>query len=296
MKAFPPGRRGVLLPLDDRRTAALGICMYTASKPWVIALQVSAYWFSRALGPRLLPGRTEPWCPPAADEDWRDLIAAWTTATGRIDRLAVYQRRQHDRSGVTLLLTRDGGPTAVVKLRDEAGTLDQEQRALRAIETARPATFHAPRPLGGGRVGPWWWSAQQAVFRRPHRPVLRCDPALFDEVHHILAEVVRPVGAGFQAAHGDLTPWNLRRDAGGQTWLFDWEDIVAAPPDTDRAYFAASAAALGAGPPPSGLPPAAVAYCRDLIRARSVTTRADAVLADGMLAALDAMNTDTPED
>jgi hypothetical protein len=216
-------------------------------------------------------------------------MAEWTAATGPIDQLAVYRRRQHDRSGVTLLLTRSGAPTAVVKLRDEPGTLQQEQRALRAIEAGRPTTFHAPRPFGSGQIGAWWWSAQQAVFRRPHRPVLRPDPALFDEVREVLAELVTPTAAGRWAAHRDLTPWNLRRDAAGRVWLFDWEDVGEAPAGTDRVYFSASATALGAGPPPSDLPAEAIGYCRDLIRARSVTTRSDAELAAGMLTALDAM-------
>ena len=39
MKAFPRQESGVLLPLDDRRAAALGVTMYTACKPAVIRAQ-----------------------------------------------------------------------------------------------------------------------------------------------------------------------------------------------------------------------------------------------------------------
>jgi hypothetical protein len=203
-----------------------------------------------------------------------------------VDGLAVYQRRQHDRPGLTLLAARKGNPVAVIKLRENDPALAHEQRALSAVEAARPRTFRAPRPLGAGADGPWCWSAQQVAFTRPHRPVLEPDPALFDEVREILSGLVTPTTRGDCPSHRDLTPWNLRRDTSGRHWLFDWEDVGPAPCGSDHAYFLASAAALGGRPVPADLPAAAVAYCRDLITSRSVTTRSDAVLAERMLAAL----------
>jgi hypothetical protein len=267
----------------------LGICLYTVSKPWVLAVQAAAFWYVRTLGARLLPGRTTPWSPPCSAEEWSRLIGSWTGTLGPVDGLAVYQRRQHDRPGLTLLATRRGRPLAVIKLRQDDPGLDREQQALSAVEAARPQTFRAPRALGSGTEGAWCWSAQQAVFVRPHRPVLGPDPRLFDEIRDILAAIVTPPTADERPSHRDLTPWNLRRDANGQTWLFDWEDAAAAPTGTDRVYFCASATALGAGPPPAGLPADAIAYCRSLIQARTVTTKADGELAAAMLAALDTM-------
>ena len=59
----------------------------------------------------------------------------------------------------------------------------------------------------------------------------------------------RPAGTPehWRGAHGDLTPWNLRRSSTG-TWLIDWEDACWAPPGTDRIYFAAVTAATRPGP------------------------------------------------
>jgi hypothetical protein len=286
MKAFPTGRRGVLLPCDDRRTAALGICLYTASKSWVIALQVAAYWVVRLLGARVLPGRAEPWAPPCPPDEWEALVAAWQAVLGPIDGMALYQRRQHDRSGLTLLVTRSGSPVAVIKLRDLADGLEREQSALAAVQAARPSTFRAPRPLGHGSSGRWQWSAQESVFRQPHRPVLVADAILFDEVSAALTDVVGPLEGEGRPAHRDLTPWNLRSDSRGSVWLYDWEDAGPAPYDADRAYFSASAAALGGTGGASDLPTEAIDYCVRLIDSRSVTNRADAVLAARMKAAL----------
>jgi hypothetical protein len=287
LKAFPPGRRGVLLPYGDRRTAALGICLYTASKPWVVALQSAAYWYVRALGVRCLPGRSPAWAPPCDREEWSDLVQQWTRALGPIDGFAGYQRRQHDRPGLTLVATRSGAPLAVVKLREDRAGLDREQRALTAVGTSPWRTFRAPAALGLGHVGNWFWSAQQAVFTRPHRPVINPDPRLFEEVRAALSGIAETTSTDEAPAHRDLTPWNLRRDSRGNVWLFDWEDVGTAPTGSDRAYFLAAAAALGGDPLPDDVPGAAVAYCRSVIAARTLTTRSDAVLAAGMLAALD---------
>ena len=128
MKRFPPGRQGVLLPPDDRGTAALGICLYTASKRWVVALQKAAHLLVKVAGAGALPGRTELWAPPCSADDWRFLVAAWQDVLGPFDGLTCSRRRQHARGGLTLLLTRQGEALALVKLRTEGdGGLDVEQ-------------------------------------------------------------------------------------------------------------------------------------------------------------------------
>ena len=298
MKAFPPGRLGVLLPVDDRRTAALGICLYTASKPWVVTLQKAAHLLVSVTGARALPGRTQLWQPPCSADEWQCLVVAWHEALGPFDGLAFYRRRQQARSGLTLLLARQGKALALVKLRSEVeGGLDVEQAALAAVSRFRPTTFRAPRPLGQGAAGQLRWSAQEAVFSRPHQPVIRPAPELFEEVSACLRGLVpsRSLAAdqpGISesesvASHGDLTPWNLRRDRSGQTWLYDWEDVGPAPLDSDRAYFLATARALGGAPMPADLRAEAVEHCRTVVHDHDRSSPGDGPLVRPLLLALD---------
>lgn len=286
MKAFPPGRRGVLLPLADRRTAALGVCLYTASKPWVVLGQRGARLAGRWLGARALPGRVAAWTPPCSPAEWAELLGAWRGSLGPFDGFAVYQRRQRSRTGLTMLITERGRPRGVVKLRDDAKPLALEQQALAAVAGRAPRSFCAPAPLGLGIVRDrLHWSAQSVVFRRPHRPALIAPTGLFDEV----TDCLRPLfgdRVGFRPAHNDLTPWNLRRDERGQVWLVDWEDCGLAPEQADRAYFAAAARALSGSPMPTDLPREALAYWSAIVRSRTSDTPADRALGDRLMAAL----------
>lgn len=298
MKAFPVGRRGVLLPLDDRRTAALGICLYTASKPFVVALQGAAHRLVRVAGSRGLPGRTELWHPPGSPVAWRSLVATWQDALGPFDGLALYRRRQQARTGLTLLLTREGKALAVVKLREHGGcALEVEQAALEVAARFQPRSFRTPRPLGTGVVDQFSWSAQEAVFSAPHKPVLRAGHELFEELSACLrgfafersSDAARPEDStpGLVTAHNDLTPWNLRRDRSGRVWLFDWEDVGPAPQDSDRAYFFATARSLGGAPMPADLPAQAVEHSRSLVNERNSSNPEDADLQRSLLDALD---------
>ena len=163
MKAFPRSRGGVLLPQHNRRAAADGLCLYTASKPFPIAVQRLAFWLVRGAGTRVLPGRAIPWEPPFPPSVWATLTDVWAQAVGPFDAVAVYSRRQSERTGLTLLLTSADGPRAVVKIRDDVTGLAMEQEALTALERRGPVTFRAPRALGMGSVdGGGHWSAQSA--------------------------------------------------------------------------------------------------------------------------------------
>lgn len=286
MKAFPPGHRGVLVPMGDRRTAAAGICLYTASKPWVVLGQRAARFVIRRAGGHVLPGRVQWWSPPCSYEEWVHITRQWRDAVGAFDGLACYQRRQHTRAGLTLLLTAAGRPKAVVKLRDDGDGLAREQQALQAIQGSAPRSFHAPRALGLGVVGgAWHWSAQTAVFTRPHRPILDAPAQLFEEVSGSLGYLAS--SAPDQCpAHNDLTPWNLRQDSRGEVWLFDWEDCGSATQGSDRTYFAACARALGGPPMPADLPVAAIDHWRAVLTSRSVDNAADAALGRRLLRAL----------
>lgn len=288
VKGFPWRRRGVLVPTGDRRTAALGICMFTASKPAVIAAQVASFWLVRLAGTRVLPGGEHGWEAPFRPADWEVLLAEWRSHLGPFDAMALYQRRQAERAGLTLLLTRHGRGVAVVKVRPEAGPLFQEQRALGAVMDAMPASFRSPAPLGAGSLGDdVHWSAQSSVFERPHRPVLEPPSRLFGDVQDVLARIAPASSGGDPAAHNDLTPWNLRRDHRGDLWLYDWEDWGVATVGRDRVYFLATAAALAGGHLPPGLPAPAIAHWRDVVLARNNTSRSDEELNARILSALD---------
>lgn len=284
-KRFPPSGRGVFIPTDSRRTAALGICLYTVSRRPALVAQQLAYRLVALLGARILPGRSEQWEAP---EPWDELVAQWESCFGRIDSLAIHQRKHLDRVGITLLAARGGQPLAVIKVRDREAGLLSEQRALAALVEMGPRTFRSPTPLGTGAANGWYWSAQEAVFARPHVPVFTAPAELFDEVHAAL-ESISPRGettTNWQLCHRDLTPWNLRRDSKGVLWLFDWEDCGLAPSDSDRAYFAAAARAVRGVPMPRDLDPKAIAYCQAEINAR-LNSRAGVKLPLRLLAALD---------
>ncbi len=72
----------------------------------------------------------------------------------------------------------------------------------------------------------------------------RHEPAGIDDatLHLLVADIAEslagcpvPTGTppGAVPMHGDLTPWNLRRDAAGALLLFDWEHATWGPPDAD---------------------------------------------------------------
>ena len=286
MKAFPLQGHGVLLPAHDRQAAALGICMYTACKPWVVSLQRAAHRVVRRTGTWFLPARTVPVTLPVTPEEATDLVEQWERLLGPIDAVALYRRRQVTRTGLTMVAVAGGRPRAVIKLRDEGSGLACEQEALAAVAAAEVETFRAPRPLGHGSAGAWRWSAQESVFTAPHRPVLTAPSDLFEEVRRALTGLAT-CDDGFELSHRDLTPWNLRRDDEGQVWLFDWEDCGPSPHDGDRTYFSISSRAVGGPRVPSDLPPEAVRYYRTIIEERRRHRTPGVTLPDRLLSALD---------
>lgn len=257
VKAFPPGRRGVFLPVGDRRTAALAVTLLTTSKPIPQAVQQVAYVVARFAGTAALPWKTEQWTPGIENDTFTEVSRIWTQHIGPFDGIAPYQRRQEGRGGLTAILTRQGQPLALAKLRTDGTSLVHEQVALRAVAEFGPRTFSAPRPIAFGSVEGLPWSLQSVVFTRPHKPAYDVPEELWSEVAASLASASH---GSLTPTHGDLTPWNLRRDHRGQLWLYDWEDWGSAPTGSDRAYFEACRFAL-TGKPLSHRPgPAAIAY------------------------------------
>lgn len=297
-KGFPWRKRGVLLPSGDRRTAALGVCMFTASRPGVLAAQAASFWLVRLVGAGALPGRTRQWTAPFPAELWPELLTQWRSCVGDFDSMAVYQRRQAERDGLTLLLTRSGSGVAVVKVRSTYASLRREQHALIAAAKIGPRSFHTPGALGSGSIDTeLHWSAQTSVFERPHRPVLVAPDGLFDDVSTCLESVPdhQTGTAPLALAHNDLTPWNLRRDHRGRVWLYDWEDWGTASADSDRVYFHATAAALTGRPMPLGLPSRAIEHWREVVLARESNTRSDIALNNRILSALDQAGSNSGE-
>ena len=286
MKEFPPDRRGVLLPMSDRRTAAHGVSMYTVTRPTAFTVQRLAHAWTRALGAARLPGSPVAWSPGWPAEVWAEACRQWQDAVGPYDNFAVYQRRQSERDGLTMVLVREGRATAVVKVRADGESLAREQDALSRVSTYRTTTFGVPAPLGLGQVGTHLrWSAQEAVFQRPHTPELDPPRPLFEEIASSLGDLLGSA-PGLVPAHNDLTPWNMRRDSSGRTWIFDWEDCGLAPEDADRAYYCASVRAVRNRRMPADLSPRAVLHVREQVSRRVTTNEPDERLKQDQIAAL----------
>lgn len=236
---FPPGAPAVLVATSDRNAASLGVTMYTASRPITLAAQWAAWLSIRVLGARILPGAAEPIHVPEFAEIAPSLRAQ--------DQFPVAQYRRKDgRSGSTFICAGPSG-RSLIKIRENANKLEREQTLLTAVQRHHPRTFLAPLPMGLGVLADGRaWSAQEMVFVAPHHPCLRLPAGFEDELRSVLESVRldEPPDASCSLAHGDLSPWNLRRDHRGRLWLFDWEDAAWAPQGADRLYFEAAVAAI----------------------------------------------------
>ncbi len=244
---FPPRWHHVLVPVGPRGATALGTTLYTASRPLPLLAQRALWALARTGGGRLLPGPRTTWQLPMDADVWERLWQEWTALVGPIGGLAVYSRPQASRTGLVLALWRPAG-ASVVRLRTASGDLDVEARVAAAAAARPPGSFAVPALVGRGSAGGWHWLASPAMSSRPHSPVLALPAGLLHDVGQTVAAALPPppgVPPHWLPAHGDLTPWNLRR-AGGRTWLIDWEDAGWAPPYADEVYFGVTAEATGA--------------------------------------------------
>jgi hypothetical protein len=241
----------VLVPEAPRTATALGVTLYTASKPAPLAAQRALWVAARLLGGRALPGPREQWQPALPEDTFDELRAQVGAAIGRDpDGFAVYERPQRERATGLTLLACAGRDSVLVRVRASSEQLDLERRVSDRAATTTATTFGVPRVVGHGAVDDWHWVGYRTIATRPHAPVRRAPAALFDEVCALVESVVdRPAGTPghWRGAHRDLTPWNLRRSNTG-TWLIDWEDAGWAPPGTDEVYFVAVRAATRPGP------------------------------------------------
>ena len=242
---FPPGRGHIHVPLEPSGAAALGTTLYAASRRRPFLAQQALWALARVGGGRLLPGVRGTWQSPVEPEIWAELWESWSALLGGIEGVSVYERPQTSRSGLVLALWRPGR-SMVVRLSSNPLRIEREQRLAAAATDVATRTFRVPATLGRGRTGAWHWLASSTMGDRPHRPVLALHPEMLDELGALLTAVLvrePDTPEHWQPAHGDLTPWNLRRSA-GTTWLIDWEDAGWAPPHADSVYFRASVAAM----------------------------------------------------
>ncbi|QXJ24371.1 phosphotransferase [Actinomadura graeca] len=234
------GTRNVLIPARSRRGALAGVSLITRSKTVALAAQWALYGAVAAFGTRVVPGPRVRWEPPGGPERWEALA----TRVGPFDGLALYERPQASRTGLAAVLLRSGRPVGFLKLRDEPGELDREERALSAFPGGRAEGFRVPRVLDRGETAGWHWMVIEAMPPRPARPVrgVALEPLLTDLQRRLKEVLPRPqeVPAHWVPMHGDLTAWNLRHCGPGEPWLIDWEDAAWAPPGADLVYYEAT--------------------------------------------------------
>lgn len=286
---LPPERRYLVLPADDRRALHTGLALLTACRARPLLMQSLARLAVRVAGCRAVPGRREEWQPGFGTDLWTSLLEEWETQLGRFDNLAVYERPQSFREGIAAVPLRRGRPVAVVKVRP-GGEGTRERDVLAALDGAADG-LRCPRVLatGAGSLG-WTWLAMEYVATGVHRPAPLPDPRrLEDDLAAKLGDVLPRASAipeHWRPMHGDLTPWNLRRDRRGP-FLIDWEDADWGPPGADRVYYAITrhAALGGAAPAWTAADAEAVDYWRTVVQARQQGAD-DPTLKDTLLALL----------
>lgn len=243
---FPPHWQHVLIPTAPPAATALGMTLYTASRPVPVLAHQVLWWTARISRGRLVPGRRESWAAPLPADTFTELWREWTAMIGRTpEAVAVYKRPQSERSGLTLLLCA-GDSSALVRVRADAATLVRERQISEVAATVLPSAFRVPHLIDAGTVDGWSWVGYELIARRPHLPVRAEVRGLYDQISELVESVVErrlDVPPHWRGAHGDLTPWNLRRSHSG-VWLIDWEDAGWAPPGADAVYFRAVVAAM----------------------------------------------------
>jgi hypothetical protein len=295
-KRWPPTRGALLLPADAREAAAAAVALEASCRPAaLLARRLGAGWIER-VGAAAVPGPAAEWEPPLAPDEWDALLAALRDVAGPFGAFAVWERRQPRRRGFGLLLHGPRGPAAFVKLRPApADGLRTERQVLERAGHDAAYAFRFPAVLGTGRAGAWRWVAISVIPPFHHPPA---DPKLgmvAADVQRLLRDLPRPPGTPphWLPMHGDLTPWNLREDAVGRLWLYDWERAAWAPPGADAVLYRASAAAIGLGPAATAMHacaewPEAAAFWAERMRSRDAAGRGERRLRRRMLALLGA--------
>jgi hypothetical protein len=273
LKPYPTASSPLGVPVSDRRSALAGIALYAPSRRRSELYRDLSRLAVMVLGPRSLPGSATQWEMPIEADVWLAIDDRIRRCVGEWDMAAVYGR-SGGRTGFTLAAISDGRPRAVVRLEHASvGGVAAEARALHAVARAKPTSFVAPTPIEEGEIGAWCYGINEALAMGAHRVPVNPDLAVIGaEVSAALAQTERPlsVPTHWRPAHGDLTPWNLRRRRSGPPALLDWESVTWAPPNADEGLYLISAAAVGRRPRPEAisLEPEVIEYWREAIAER----------------------------
>jgi hypothetical protein len=282
--SFPPPSGPLLVPTSSRRAVRAGVALWSASRLRARVVQ-RAYWLVGGLiGPGFIPARRHLTVDSVPEEIEREHGSVWRTWFGGWDEQAVYRPSQADRTGVALLLLREGRPRGFVKVRPrwDAGP---EQRATSRLGEAE--TFTAPTVLGIHVGGGWTSLGFTALPGRIHSPRVSAPIRAISEEVSELVRLDSPCPPGWRPMHGDMGPWNLRNMPGIGPVLFDWENVAPAPPFADEVFYLAAAKAVGlAVQRHSDLDEEALVFWRDKISRRLGTDRREDRLATDMLRAL----------
>lgn len=282
--AFPPPSGPLLVPTSSRRAMRAGVSLWSASRLRARVVQRAFWLLGGVLGPGLIPGRRHRTVDAIPGEVEHDHVAAWRHWFGEFDERAIHRPSQADRTGVALLLLREGAPRGFVKVRP-AWDAGPEQRATSRLGEAE--TFTAPTVVGLHEAGGWTSLGFAALPGRIHSPRISAPIRAISEEVSDLVQLDSPCPPGWRPMHGDMGPWNLRRMPGVGPVLFDWESVGPAPPYADVVFYVAAARAVGLSVREDvDLDEAAVAFWRDRISKRYGAGRRDDRLADAMLQAL----------
>ena len=251
-KSFPPRDGYLKLPISSRQGTLAGIALHAACRPAALWLQRAAWLYVKLLGPNALPGSSSAWQPPMNIEIWDDLTTRWRDELGPYEALAICERRQASRKGISVLLVRNNIAIAFVKLRETTDQrLRQENAALHALHSYSPTLFSHPMPLSHATVENWDYLATTALPSRIHR-VADKPPldGILNEIQESLASFPRrpDVPAHWVPIHGDFTPWNLRVSGEHELLLYDWEASGWGPPRTDEVLYHATSSVLRGTP------------------------------------------------
>lgn len=284
----------IWVPRISGRAAAAGLSMHSPCRPTAVFIQRALYGAVRLLGPHALPGSRDSWEDPVPSGVWESFVEEWHALFGAWDSAALYRRPQGDRTGFAILLLRDGRGVGFVRVATSREAVQKEFDVMRGVYKARPTTFIIARPACWGAAEEWAWLATESVPNYPLGAVKRADVRLSvtTEIGDILDKVLvrtEDTPSHWRGSHGDLSPWNLRRELRGAVRVIDWEDAGFAPPGVDELYGALTAHLTFGSPLPCSTNQEAATWLATMISARRDSDKGPKSINNRLLGALAAV-------
>ena len=158
----------------------------------------------------------------------------------------LFQSTWHSQRLIVFSLDRQGRCTAVTHVAPVGEVTFHPQASGSAV--------HVPAVLDTRTVGNWNLRIEASLppWHEPHPWDVARLTSVASDIKSIVADQLGPrVGGdeGWVPIHGDMTPWNLRVDQTGITWLLDWEWASWGPPHADILRFAATYCSLSMSDP-----------------------------------------------